>query len=168
MVKAAAMPAKLWLPGALALLWSLPLAASHSFSLKGIEIGHPYALATVAGAPTGAVYLVLHNRAPRADRLVAATTPRAKRVELHAMSLAGDIMRMREVDDFELKPGEEIRMRPGSGRHLMLVGLASPLKAGEQFPLTLRFRSAGQIQVTVVVQEPAAPKARAEDHHHQH
>jgi len=139
-------------------------AFGHDFSFKGIEIGHPSATPTVAAAKTGAVYIALHNKTQRVEHLVSARTPRAKRVEIHATTMSGDVARMREADSIELKPGAQVRMRPGSGYHLMLVDLDAPLKAGERFPLTLQFRTSGSTDVEVVV-EAAKPAAKAEHHH---
>jgi len=141
------------------------MAASPSDKVKVIEIDHPFATPTVPGAPTGAVYLSIANRSKSADRLLGASTPRAKRVELHAMSMAGDVMRMREVESIDVNPGQPVAMQPGSANHLMLVGLAAPLKSGERFPLTLRFEKAGNVDIEVPVQT-TAPASSESSHHH--
>lgn len=166
MVKAAAMrTGHLLAVAALALLAAS--AAAREYRLKGIVIDHPRAVPTVPGASTGALYLSLHNRARQADRLVAVSTPRAKRVELHRVSMSGGIMRMREVDAIELKPGAHLAMqRGGEGHHLMLVDLAAPLKAGDAFPLTLRFETSGRIEVSVTVEQPKPGKPAGQGHRH--
>jgi copper(I)-binding protein len=61
-------------------------------------------------------------------------------------------------------------MLPGSGFHLMLLGLKQPLRPGEQFPLLLKFRQAGAVKVTVTVQQPERAgtlekKASSHAHH---
>jgi copper(I)-binding protein len=38
----------------------------------------------------------------------------------------------------------------------MFMGLKAPLKAGETFPLTLKFEKAGELTVQVKVQAPGA------------
>ncbi len=153
---------RLVLAAALALLASMP-AWAHSYKIKDLEIDHPFATPTVQGAPTGAVYFTLTNQGKAVDRLIGASTPRAKRVELHMMSMSGDIMRMREVDAIDAKPGQAVQMQPGSMNHLMLVGLSAPLKLGDRFALTLRFEKAGALEVEVLGQSPAAKEAA-----HQH
>jgi copper(I)-binding protein len=51
----------------------------------------------------------------------------------------------------------------------MLMGLKKPLKAGESFPMQLRFRKAGKVQITVKVMETsAAPKSGGADDMHEH
>jgi hypothetical protein len=50
-------------------------------------------------------------------------------------------------------------MRPGSGRHITLVGLKQALVAGDSFARTLEFERAGKTDVKVVVQVPKAALA---------
>jgi hypothetical protein len=71
---------------------------------------------------------------------------------------------MREIDGIALAPHAKIRMRPGMGMHLMLVGLKEPLKDGARFPMTLEFERAGKVEVTVNVQS-AVPGGAASHVH---
>ena len=136
----------------------LALAASaHDFKVGEIQVGHPHARPTNAGQQVGAGYLKLDNRGP-ADRLVSVTTSAAKSVELHTMSMEGDMMKMRQLDAIELPKGATVELKPG-GLHLMLMGLKAPLKSGDTFPMTLRFEKAGEVVVTVKVEVPQAGDA---------
>ncbi len=142
----------------------LPLAANaHDFSIGDLRIVHPFAVPSVPGTTTGAAYLALENTGRGGDRLLSATTARAKRVELHRMSIDDGVMRMREVEAIDLAAGSTLKMRPGEGFHLMLIDLARPLKEGETFPLTIRFEKAGAVEVKAYVQ---IPKAAASAHRH--
>jgi len=132
-------------------LSSFPLAA-HEFTLGSLHIGHPFARATPPGASTGAAYLSIANKGEGADSLVRAATPRATSVEMHSMSMDGNIMRMRPVRDIRAANGATVKLEPG-GLHLMLTGLKQPLKVGERFPLTLHFEKAGPVTVEIVVEE---------------
>jgi copper(I)-binding protein len=67
--------------------------------------------------------------------------------------MVGDVMRMRQVEEIALPAGQTVELKPG-GYHLMFVGLKAPLKAGDKFPLKLRFEKAGEVEVTVNV-DPA-------------
>jgi copper(I)-binding protein len=70
--------------------------------------------------------------------------------------MEGDVMRMRQVDAIDVPAGQAVELKPGSF-HLMLMGLKAPLKAGDRFPLTLKFEKAGEVKVDVAVQTgPAA------------
>ncbi len=137
-------------------------AVAHSFKLGEIDIGHPYARPTREGQMVGAGYLKLANKGP-VDRLVSATSPAAGSVEIHSMSMEGDVMKMRQVDAIELATGQTVELKPG-GYHLMLMGLKAPLKVGEKFPLTLKFEKSGEVVVTVNVEEPK-PKSEATGAH---
>lgn len=128
-------------------------AHAQEHSLKSLRIGQPHARATAPHQPSGAAYLTIENKGNEVDRLIAATSPVAKSVEMHSMSMEGNMMKMREIPNIELKPGATLVMKPGNGYHLMLTGLHQPLKAGDRFPLTLTFEKAGKTEVSVLVQD---------------
>jgi copper(I)-binding protein len=141
-----------------------PLARAHGTKAGDLAIDHPYAPPTPPGATTGAVYFRgLRNRGSGADRLLAAETPAAERVEFHEMQLDGDVMRMRAHATLALPAGAELPARHGQRWHLMLLGLKAPLKLGDRLPLRLRFERAGVVEVTVWVQ---APRGDAGEHSH--
>jgi periplasmic copper chaperone A len=125
-------------------------ARAHSFKLGEITIGHPYARTTAAGQASGGGYLKLENKGAD-DKLLSATADVAASVELHSMSMEGDVMRMRQVDGVALPKGKTVELKPGA-LHLMFVGLKAPLKDGDKFPLKLKFEKAGEVTVTVNVE----------------
>jgi copper(I)-binding protein len=127
---------------------------AHEFKAGAITIGHPYARATAAGQPTGGGFLALQN-AGADDRLLSATADVSKAVELHTMSMEGDVMRMRQVDAVALPAGKAVELKPG-GLHIMFIGLKAPLKEGDKFPLKLKFEKAGEVTVTVNVEAAGA------------
>jgi periplasmic copper chaperone A len=138
-------------------------AQAHEFKLGAIAIGHPYARATVPGQPAGGGFLKLENKGD-ADRLLSASAGVSGSVELHSMSMEGDVMRMRQVDAIELPAGKTVELKPG-GFHIMFMGLKAPLKAGDSFPLKLKFEKAGEVTVDVKV-EGAGKDAMPKDMKH--
>jgi copper(I)-binding protein len=130
------------------------VAHAHSFKLGDLDIGHPHARATAAGQTIGGGFLTLANHGAD-DRLLGGSSPIAAKVELHTMQMDGDVMRMRQVETIALPAGQTVELKPGS-YHLMFVGLKAPLKAGDKFPLTLRFEKAGAVEVTVNVDAAGA------------
>ena len=92
---------------------------------------------------------------PTADRLTAASSPVAKKVELHTMSMEGAVMRMRPLAAIDIPAGQTVTLSPG-GMHIMLLGLTQPLHQGQSFPLTLSFEHAGPLQVTVAIEKAGA------------
>jgi len=142
--------------------------AAHGANVGDIAIGHPYATPSIPGTSNGAAYLAsVENKGTVADRLVRASTPAAARVELHTMAVdAQGVMRMREVDGIALAPKAKVQMKPGSGLHLMLMGLKEPLKEDASFPMTLEFERAGKVEVKVIVGQPKPAGAAASGHTH--
>jgi copper(I)-binding protein len=126
-----------------------------------------WARPTVTGQTAGGAFLRLENRGAGADRLLSARSPVAERVELHRMSMEGDVMQMRQVDGIDLPPGQAVELKPG-GLHLMLMGLKRPLEAGSRVPLVLQLLKAGELKVELQVGQPgpAAPAGAHKDGTH--
>lgn len=144
-------------------------AHAADYTAGDLRIDRPYARATVPNQPSGAAYMTIENKGKAADKLIGASSPVAKTVEVHTMSMDGNVMKMREVQNLEFKPATKTVMKPGDGYHIMLIGLNKPLKAGDKFPLTLTFEKAGTLEISVEVEDkqakPAAKKANAHHHH---
>ena len=80
---------------AIALFAIAPLSQAHGYKLGQLEIGHPYARATVPGQPAGGAYLSLENKGTTPDKLVSLSSPVAKTTEIHTMAMEGNLMKMR-------------------------------------------------------------------------
>jgi copper(I)-binding protein len=128
-----------------------------------LETENAWARASPGNSDTGAAYVTV--RSPSPDRLVAASTPVAKKAELHTMSMSGMVMKMRPVAGIDIPAGQPVALAPG-GLHIMLIGLKQPLKAGQSFPLTLDFAKAGARTVDVKVEKvgAAGPSPAAAQH----
>jgi periplasmic copper chaperone A len=131
----------------------------HSHEKGDLQIRHPWSRATPPGAKVAAGYFEIRNNGKQADRLLSATTPVAKKVEMHVTEHAGEVAKMRQLRAFEVPGRERLTLEP-NGAHLMLVDLVQPLKKGERFPMTLRFERAGEIEVQFEVQELGARHSR--------
>ena len=138
-------------------------AGAHEYKAGDLKIGHPWARMTAPGQPSGGAYLKLQNNGSAADRLVGGSTPAADHVEMHSMSMDGDVMKMREGKAIDVAPGQTVELKPGA-LHLMLVGLKAPLKAGDKVPMTLKFEKAGEVKVELKIEE-LAPGAAVEHKH---
>ncbi|HEY0847185.1 MAG TPA: copper chaperone PCu(A)C [Noviherbaspirillum sp.] len=142
------------------------LAGAQEYKLNGLVLEKPYARETVPNQPAGGAFVTIENKGNTDDKLVGASSPAAKKVELHTMTMDGNVMKMREVPSIELKAGARVEMKPGQGYHLMLMGLQQPLKAGEKFPITLVFEKAGKTEVSFVVQSMKGEKPAGGHHMH--
>ena len=78
---------------------------------------------------------------------------------MHQSKTENGVSSMSPVKSLPIAAGGTVTLAPG-GYHIMLEGLKQPLKAGDQFPLTLVFEHAGPITTTVTVKAmgPAMPK----------
>lgn len=86
-------------------------------------------------------------------KLVAVESPVAGVVEVHAMSMQGDVMSMHAVPDLALPPGRTVDLKPG-GYHVMMMGLKQALKAGDVVPLTLVIEGKDGKRETIEVKAP--------------
>lgn len=125
-------------------------ASARDYRLGELRIADPWARATPGKARTGAAYVTISNRGETVDKVIALSTPAARKAELHAHQMQDNVMRMRRVGALEVRPGEPSIMRPG-GLHIMLKGLRGPLRRGGSFDLTLTFERAGAVTVQVEV-----------------
>ena len=152
------------LVGGAALLLAAGIAGAHEFKAGAVAIGHPYARTTATGQTVGGGFLKLENKGSD-DRLLSASAKVSGSVEIHEMKMDGDVMRMRQVDAIALPAGKTVELTPG-GLHIMFIGLKAPLKAGDKFPMKLRFEKAGEVEVMVNVEAPAGAASAASGHQH--
>jgi periplasmic copper chaperone A len=137
---------------ALALLLSSAIASCGPS--PGLEVKAPWTRDTVGGTANAAVFMTINSTA--ADRLVAASTPVAKRTDLMTMEGGSGAMRMAYLQAIEIPADKPVSLDP-AGLHVWLSELNAPLRAGQTFPLLLEFEKAGRHNVTVSVISPAAP-----------
>ena len=137
----------------LAFAASLAIASAALAQTNELEVTNAWARATPGKAENGAAYLTIQSPTP--DRLVAVSSPAAKKAELHTMSMEGMVMKMRPLAGLDIPAGQPVTLKPG-GQHIMLEGLNAPLREGQSFPLTLTFEKAGSRTVTVAVEKPGA------------
>ena len=128
-------------------------AASAAAQDAGLKVSEVWTRATARGAPNGAAYMTIESAKP--DRLMAAASPAAERVELHTVVRDGDVMRMRQVESIELTPGAPTMLKPG-GFHVMLLGLRQPLEEGGSVPLRLTFQSGAVVEVSAAIGKAGA------------
>ncbi len=112
----------------------LVVAAAPAFG--EVSITEAWVRGTVPGQMATGAFMELTSSTDAA--LVSAATPAAKTVEIHEMALEAGIMRMRAINRLALPAGKTVEMKPG-GYHVMMMGLAAPLKQGESVPFTLTF-----------------------------
>ncbi|MCJ8191716.1 copper chaperone PCu(A)C [Sphingomicrobium aestuariivivum] len=138
----------------LSALAGLALAAC-SNPAPDIAIDDAWARATAAGQPNGAAYMEIANNGTGDDRLVSVATERGM-ASLHRTSFEDGMASMTSLDDGLAIPAGETTLLQPQGDHVMLMGLETPLVAGEQFDLTLGFERSGERVIAVSVVEAGA------------
>ena len=118
-----------------------------------VEIKNVWARDTVGSTANAAVFMTITS--PAADRLVAASTPAARKTDLMTMEGGSSAMEMKYLAGIDIPAVTPVSLK-ADGLHVWLADLTAPLKAGQTFPLTLQFEKAGEREVTVSVIAPAA------------
>ena len=108
-------------------------------------------LPAVKGRP-GAAYFTLRTNA-QPVRITGISSPRAERIELHEMSMAGNVMRMGPLKDTSFPADGELRFEPG-GKHAMVFGVDPALRPDQSVPLTFTFEQAPSVTVQAEVRGP--------------
>ena len=117
-----------------------------------IEVHEPWARAALMGG-NSAAYMMIHNHSASADELIGASSDIADAVEIHLSQMGPNgEMQMLPQESVSLAAGDEVSFQPG-GYHIMLIGLAKDLKAGDTFQVVLHFKTHADITLEVTVQE---------------
>ena len=140
--------------------------ADHEVKVGSLKIDNPYTRVTVAGQKVGGAFMKVENKGA-ADKLVGASSTVAKEVQLHTMSMDGNVMRMREVKTIDVPANGEVKLAPG-GLHLMLMDIKTPLKKGDMVPVKLKFEKAGEVEVPFKVMGHPAHGEPGHDHSKHH
>ena len=146
--------------GALALvLVVIAAAAPRAAEVKAgdIVVLNAWSRATSGGA--GAVYVTLRNEGAAADTLIGASTDAAQMSHLHESKSENGVMTMRAIEGIDIPAHATLTLKP-AGYHIMLMGLAHPLKEGDAFPIALTFAKGGTVSVQVVVKSAGASGAQ--------
>ena len=116
----------------------------------------------------GAVYLVINNSGAQDVELIGGSTTAAESVEFHTHVHENGLMKMKRINHVEIPPGTLVEFSPGE-RHIMLLELFDPLKAGDVFPITLHFAEAEDMEVTVqVLAQGEMPSTKMSGSHKSH
>ncbi len=136
---------------------------------EGITIDKQWARTSPMATDMGAAYMNITSPVDDAllgasvDASVAGMTQIHETVMAEGMSestemgsgtTAAPAMTMQEVKEIALPAGEQVSLAPG-GYHVMLMKLVAPLKVGTEITVTLTFKNAGEVQVTVPVLDEA-------------
>ena len=121
--------------------------SAHGYKIGELDIEHPWARATPAGAPVAGGYMKITNKGTTPDRLIGGTAVPAGGFEIHEMKMDGEVMKMRMLaNGLEILPGQTVELKPGS-YHVMFTKLNAGFPVGEKVKGTLVFEKAGTVEV---------------------
>jgi periplasmic copper chaperone A len=137
------------------LLAFAPGAIAHDYTKGALTIDHPIVAPINPPRTVTAGYFTIRNAGAR-DRLVSASSPMAKAVEIHTHRKGpGGVMRMEMLKKGVVVPAKaEVAFKPG-GLHLMLFGVNAAIKDGDAVPVTLVFEKAGAMNVMAMGEQPS-------------
>jgi copper(I)-binding protein len=119
-----------------------------------IDISQPWARTSPGAAGKAGGFFTVTNKGGEADRLVAAASPAAGRVDLHGIRVVGSGITMKPMENgLGVPPDTAITLKP-RGYHLLFQELTRPLGQGERVPVTLTFEKAGTRQIELLVEAP--------------
>jgi periplasmic copper chaperone A len=139
--------------------WSFCLLAFLAVAFGGaltaeagsISVDKAWSRATPKGAKVAAGYMTIKNDGDQPDRLVSVSADFAGKTQIHQMSMADGMMKMRPVPEgIVIPPKSSVVLEP-AGYHLMFMDFAQLLKEGDSFPAKLNFEHAGSMAVTFQV-----------------
>ena len=142
----------------------LILAATAS-GADSVKVTEPWAMPLPAVSVNGAAYLTLTNHGSEPVTLVDAASTIANRAQIHGHTEQDGQIKMVHLEEVEIPPHQTQEFTPG-GLHIMLMGLKSPLTEGEDFSLTLTFKTGQMVEITVPVTEKMSGMDGDSSHSH--
>ena len=119
-----------------------------------LEVINPF-LPDPASPSVAAIYLTVKNTGPKADALVGATSPAAPDVMLMTESPRGTFGSMGMLRELRIPAHGQASLVPGHD-HVMLEQPTMTFKVGQTVLVTLRFKWAGSVTISV----PVVPLSR--------
>jgi copper(I)-binding protein len=131
-------------------------ALAMDYKAGDLTLSQTWTRATPPKAKAGGGFVEIVNAGSEADRLVAASSDVAAKVELHEMAVIDGVMKMREMEGgIEIPAGETVALKPG-GLHIMFMGLKQAFEEGTKVPVVLTFEKAGDVAVELDVAKMGA------------
>jgi copper(I)-binding protein len=142
----------------------LLLGVGQAFAAE-VNVTDAWIRATAPGQDSAAV--AMHITTQKDASIVKVSSPVSGHVEMHSMTQENGMMKMRELDRFELKAQQDVALG-NKGTHIMLVGLTKPLVAGETVKIALIFQFSDKHKEKIVVNAEIVPLTETYDEHMHH
>ncbi|MEO8124156.1 MAG: copper chaperone PCu(A)C [Burkholderiales bacterium] len=130
------------------------LALATPFASAQTTVSDPWVRGTVAQQKATGAFMQITSA--QGGKLVAVSSPVAGVVEIHEMSMSGNVMKMHAIPELALPAGKAVELKPG-GYHVMMMDLKQPMTDGEVVPLTLVVVGKDGKRETIEVKAPVKP-----------
>ncbi len=121
-----------------------------ALSKPKIIVEDPWVRAVPPVSTMSAAFMKVRNAGDEDDYLIGARSEVSKITEIHTTVMEDGMMKMRRMKEVKVPAGGLVEFKP-MGKHIMLIDLKRPLKAGEKIRITLVFKKSGEITVEAPV-----------------
>lgn len=105
------------------------------------------------GAEAAAGLMTIYNNSAEDNAVVGVESSMAEAVELHTMTMDGDIMKMSKVDEIQVPANGHVELSMETGDHLMFINPESQLEAGDVVEATIIFKNGATLDVELPVMD---------------
>ncbi len=139
-------------------------AAQHTADEKTIMVHHGKLMLGIGTRPA-ALHAMVMNKTDADIRLIGAESSSFERMELHTHETTNGMMRMVQVDGYDIAAGATLKMQHG-GDHLMGFGYKG--QNGDTVEVSLRFNNGSTAKFTVTAEARQKHKGHSGMPHHGH
>ena len=136
----------------LAVLLSAALAFTAFAADSSLSVVDPYVRLAPPGAQATGAFMLIKNTSAVDRKLVNAESTAAKTVQLHNHINENGVMKMRQVENIDVKANAQAELKPGS-YHVMLIDMKTVLKEGDTVPITLIFDDGSKTSIEAPVRK---------------
>lgn len=126
--------------------------ANNVYAQSAITIEEGYIKESIPGSDITAAFMTINNTSDKAITLQNISGALSDRIEIHEHSMAGGMMRMRQVDNITIDAHSKIVLQP-SGLHLMIFALKKQITEKDIIPFTLYFSNDTEINIQLPVRQ---------------
>ncbi len=126
------------------------LLAGLSFAQPHIIVKDAWVREVPPVSTMSAAFFKLLNTGDEDDYLVGVKSNVSEVAEIHTTIMEDGMMKMRMLKEVKVPAGGSVEFKP-MGKHVMLIDLKKPLRAGEKVKLTLIFKKSGEVVVNAPV-----------------
>lgn len=119
-----------------------------------VKVKDAWVRGTVPAQRSTGAFLTLESSVDA--KVIGVKSPAAKNVEIHSSDMKDGVMHMHAIEALALPAGKRVELKPG-GAHVMLMGLAKALGAGDTVPLTFTIEEGSGKRTTLEVKAPVRP-----------